>query len=299
MKARALILYLLFTLSGVAGLGYEIIWTRQFAVGLGHEFPAVVAVVAAFFGGFAVGAIALDGAVARSAHPARWYAGLEAVVGLWALATILLIPAANDALAAWVGWETTPLRQWFASFIVPMIGLLPATAAMGATLPAMDRLIEHVTSRGRVIGGLYAVNTFGAVVGTLAVTHAIVPAFGYRGAVIGLAMVNLACAGLVVVCAGQSRPVPCGAGAGAVAVGSGPVQRPPATHAATTGAATIDAAPGRRSLYVVLFVTGLLSIGYEILGVRVMAQVLENTVYSFASALAVYLAGTALGAGHY
>jgi hypothetical protein len=39
--------------SGFAGLGYQIVWTQQSALWLGHEAAAVLAVVAAFFGGFA------------------------------------------------------------------------------------------------------------------------------------------------------------------------------------------------------------------------------------------------------
>src|SRR5262249_36817842 len=50
---------------------------------------------------------------------------------------------------------------------------------------------------------------------------------------------------------------------------------------------------------ITLFLTGLLGIGFEAIGVRVLAQVLENTVYTFASALSVYLLGTALGAALY
>ena len=48
-----------------------------------------------------------------------------------------------------------------------------------------------------------------------------------------------------------------------------------------------------------LAVTGLLGIGYEVLVVRVLSQVAENTVYTFAMLLAVYLVGTALGAAAY
>ena len=68
---KSSLLYLLFFLSGAAGLGYEIVWTRMFAVGLGHEMPSVLAVVAAFFGGLALGAWLLDGRVARSGRPGR------------------------------------------------------------------------------------------------------------------------------------------------------------------------------------------------------------------------------------
>jgi spermidine synthase len=48
-----------------------------------------------------------------------------------------------------------------------------------------------------------------------------------------------------------------------------------------------------------VFATGLLGIGYEVIVVRVISQVLENTVYTFASILSVYLLGTALGAALY
>jgi spermidine synthase len=48
-----------------------------------------------------------------------------------------------------------------------------------------------------------------------------------------------------------------------------------------------------------LFLAGLLGIGHEVLAVRVLAQVTENTVYTFSLALAVYLAGTGIGAALY
>jgi spermidine synthase len=48
-----------------------------------------------------------------------------------------------------------------------------------------------------------------------------------------------------------------------------------------------------------LAVTGLLGIGYEVVVVRVLSQVSENTVYTFAMLLAVYLVGTAAGAAVY
>ncbi|MGH2628246.1 MAG: hypothetical protein ACRDHY_16530, partial [Anaerolineales bacterium] len=59
----------IFFLSGIAGLGYQIVWTRMFAIGLGHELPSVFAVIAAFFGGLAVGALALDRRVSESSTP--------------------------------------------------------------------------------------------------------------------------------------------------------------------------------------------------------------------------------------
>lgn len=54
-----------------------------------------------------------------------------------------------------------------------------------------------------------------------------------------------------------------------------------------------------RRLLALLAATGLLGIGYEVLVVRVLSQVAEDTVYTFAMLLAVYLVGSALGSAAY
>src|SRR5262245_26219882 len=77
--------------SGFAGLGYQIVWTQQCSLWLGHESAGVLAVVAAFFGGLALGALALGPRIEASRHPIRWYAGCEAIIGLWSLALAILI----------------------------------------------------------------------------------------------------------------------------------------------------------------------------------------------------------------
>src|SRR5882757_1208604 len=48
-------------------------------------------------------------------------------------------------------------------------------------------------------------------------------------------------------------------------------------------------------LPITLFATGLLGIAFEILVVRLAAQVMQNTIYTFAGLLAAYLLGTAAG----
>ncbi|MFY9509675.1 MAG: hypothetical protein WAQ05_01705, partial [Rubrivivax sp.] len=81
-RQRLLALVLMLA-SGFAALGYQIVWTQQFALALGHESAAVLAVVAAFFGGLALGALLLGARIERSPRPGRWYAGCELLIGLW------------------------------------------------------------------------------------------------------------------------------------------------------------------------------------------------------------------------
>ncbi len=267
--------YVLFFLSGIAGLGYQIVWARMFSVGLGHELPSLLAVITAFFGGFALGAVALDRRVSASRKPGHWYAALEVVIGVWALASIFVIPWINARASGLTGVEPGPIRHWAVAFLIPFATLLPATAAMGATLAAMDRLTSRMRGDGRSVGGLYASNTLGAVAGTLGAAWVLIPAFGYPVTLIGLAALNFLCAALAL--AGPAR---------------GEVEREP----------VVDPGPRTLSqtrLFATILATGFLGIGYEVVVVRVLAQVLENTVFSFASTLSVYLLGTAVGAALY
>ncbi|RTL39398.1 MAG: spermidine synthase [Burkholderiales bacterium] len=245
--------------SGFAGLGYQVVWTQQLGLALGHEAAAVLAVVAAFFGGLSLGALRLGRRIEASRQPARWYAACEGVIGGWGAVLMLAMGPASEATLSLIGPSASPAWQWAVAFGASFLLLLPATAAMGATLPAMARL---GTAR---VAPLYAANTFGAVVGVLATAFWLIPQWGLTrsaGLCVGL---NLACA----------------AGAG-IALRARPA---PAALQAT----------GARVLWP-LAVTGLLGIAYETLAVRVLSQVTEDTVYTFALLLAVYLTGSALGA---
>ena len=255
---------LLMAASGFAGLGWQIVWTQQGALWLGHESAAVLAVVSAFFGGLALGAAALGARIARSAHPARWYAALEAVIAGWGVVLMVAMAPACDALLAFTGAQPSAAWQWTVAFAGTFVLLLPATAAMGATLPAMRRCVQALGRPGAV-GPLYAANTAGAVLGVLAVALLLVPAIGLVRTAAMCAALNLLCAARVLLRWPRAAAAPA----------AGTVSRP---------------------ALLALAWTGFLGIGFEVVVVRVLAQVTENTIYSFALALAVYLAGTAAGA---
>ena len=195
------LLYLLFFFSGSAGLGYQMVWSKMFSTGLGHEMPALLAVLCAFMGGIALGAWTLDRPIARSRSPGSWYCCLEILIGVWGVFSATLIPAANQAALPLIGLDPSPLRHWLIAFLLPSLALLPATAAMGATLPAMERFVSLHLGHGRCVGVIYAVNTLGAVVGTLAGTFVVMPALGFRRAVWLFASINVVC-GAVALLAG-------------------------------------------------------------------------------------------------
>ncbi|WP_316237887.1 spermidine synthase [Bradyrhizobium sp. SZCCHNR1015] len=268
--ARLGALKLLIAASGLAGLGYEIVWTRQLALALGTEMMAVLGAIAGFFAGLAVGAFVLDGRIRRVANPHRLYAVLEAVIGLWGLCAVWLLPASARALAPLLGTAPSPLLLWSASFLLPTLVLLPATVAMGGTLTALERMTSAAHGTRSVSAGVYGANTAGAVAGTLLSTFVLIPALGLSTTLLCLAAVNAACA-LAALRLGR-------------AVQADARARDDSRHAVT----------GLR-LTATLFVTGLLGIAFEVLVVRLAAQMMQDTVYSFACLLAAYLLGTAIG----
>jgi spermidine synthase len=260
--------------SGLAAMGYEIVWTQQSSLWLGHESAAVLAVVAAFFGGLALGGLTLGARIEASARPVVWYAGCELVVALWSLVLLVVASPFSDGVLRTIGSEPSAGWQWAVAFCSTFLLFLPATAAMGATLPAMERVTASLRD-GRSIATLYASNTFGSVLGVVAAAFWTIPGLGLaRSAAICIAL-DLLCG--VAALAVFPRTIPS-------------VPPPPVDPSLGSGA--------RRAL-IRLALTGFLGISYEVLVVRVLGQVTEDTVYTFALLLAVYLVGGAAGAAGY
>lgn len=268
--------------SGAAGLVWQMVWTAQFGLALGHEMVAVLSVMAAFFGGISAGSLWLAQRIERSDFPGRWYAGLEVLIGGWALLVTWASPVVMPQLSVWMGAEPSALWHWTLAFFIPLLVLLPATLAMGATLPAMERWLRQ--GGAQALGQVYAANTAGAMAGLLLAVFWFIPQLGLLGTSLFFAGVNALCALL----AWQSlrhleRPAVVSSNS-AVLLKTRSNGEPPEPFVFP------------RALALRLFLSGLLGIGYEVLAVRVLSQVTENTVYTYALLLAVFLLGTALGA---
>jgi spermidine synthase len=264
-------------LSGAAGLVWQIAWTTQLGLILGHELVSVLAVMAGFFGGLAAGAFFLANRIERATRPGRWYAALEALTGFWGLLVVFSSATISSVVTNWLGTEPPVWQHWLVAFTVPLICLLPATLAMGASMPALERQCRAASAHALRL--LYAWNTAGAMVGVLAATFWLLPSIGLKASATLFAVLNLVCA-LLAFLKWRTQSI----GAPATPLTS-PQQTLNTPHR-----------PNLKRLQAALFGTGLLGIGYEVLVVRVLSQVIENTVYSYTLLLAVFLLGTALGA---
>lgn len=297
---------LCFFLSGFAALVYQTAWLRQLSLVFGTSELAVAAVLAAYMGGLALGAGLAARLVDRVRRPVMVYGLLEGGIAMAALAVPLLLAAAGWLYVSLLGGkpqlpDAQTLGQPVFYLIVAFVVLLVPTALMGTTLPLLARhAVRSDVDVGPVVAVLYATNTVGAVAGTLVAAFALLPRIGLMGTVLVGVGVNAA---VFVVAALLAR------GAPAVA---------PREHAANRSAA---ASPGAalRSLFSsaeplgarlrtaftqqsgwvlpLMLISGANAFLYEVLWTRMLAHVLGGSIYAFATMLAAFLAGIAIGGG--
>ena len=132
-------IYLLFMLSGVSGLIYQIVWTRMLVLVFGNTMLATSTVLSAFMGGLAAGSWVLGRYIDRKPRPLiRVYALLEAGIGI----SGLLFPLALDAVTPlYVGlystFEGNIILLNLLRFLVCFAIILVPTFLMGGTLPVL------------------------------------------------------------------------------------------------------------------------------------------------------------------
>jgi spermidine synthase len=256
---------------------------------IGHSTAAASAVVAAFLGGLAVGAV--QGGAAASRLSARqaliWYAVLElSVAGL-----ALLLPLEIHAFTPLLAWA---YHEGASALLFPGIRLLaclamvfvPATA-LGATFPMAVRwFAAESDNRARSSGTLYALNTSGAAAGALLAGFVLIPLIGVSGTTlvgVGASIAAAVSVGVIVMRrdTAPSAPTP--------AVRSRRRRRQPPVTAPAIEPRWLAAA--------VLSLSGFASLVHEIAWTRVLTMVLGPTIYAFAAALAAVIVGIALGSG--
>ena len=285
----------IFLLSGAAGLIYEVVWSRQLVLVFGNTTQAVSAILTGFFGGMAIGSV-IGGRVAdRVRRPLRLYGVIEIVLVAVVLITPLLFRGLHEVYrAGYASLENQPTALALLRYALALLALAPATVLMGATLPTLSR---HLARRREELGGafgrLYAINTVGAIVGTVAAGLVLIEILGLTGTLIVGAAAS-GTAGLSAILLDRRDQT---ADRGSVAETS--IAGAPANTTARIAShdpAPRDAWAGRRVPLIVAFVSGLTSLGYQLLWTRLLASGSGNTTYVFTAILSVFLVGIAIGA---
>ncbi|MFK8010924.1 MAG: fused MFS/spermidine synthase [Marinicellaceae bacterium] len=237
---------------------------------------AIAAVLASYMAGLALGASLIGRFLKTIKKPIKLYAVLEVLIAVSAL----LVPFLLDWVSSlyhfiYASNELTSVNRGFA--IIYLLGsffvLLIPTTLMGATLPILSRfIVKSGNNIGNKIGSLYSINTFGACLGALFSAFIFLPQYGLQITVYIAVAINtiIFVVGIVMF---QNKSVD-------KDINEYPQQ-----------AKTVN-----KWILIVMLISGLVSLAYEVLWTRLLSQILGGSVYSFGVMLFIFLLGIALGA---
>jgi predicted membrane-bound spermidine synthase len=278
--------------SGFCALVYQTAWLRMFRMVFGASTAASAAVLAIFMGGLGFGGLLLGRRADRSRAPLTFYAALETGIALSAALSPLLVLLVQWVYIAAGGTERLGLGAGtVVRLLLSTLVLGLPTFLMGGTLPAVARAAERVADEGRrVVGLLYAVNTLGAVLGTMITTFYSLEHLGIRKSLFIAALINL----LVVI---SARNLARQLGEGGRPEGEGEEGRDTDEIPVVVAVPVAPARPsGPRWLVpVAAAVVGFAFLLMELVWYRMLGPILGGSSYTFGLVLAVALLG--IGAG--
>lgn len=298
--------YLVFFLSGAAALVYEISWSRQIGLLFGHTSQSAAIVLCSYFAGMAVGCL-MGARWAERVRPLFIYAVAELVVAGWAcIIPELLHLSDSPASGVWMN-SSSPALQTIVRAAFCFSLLMPATIALGATLPMMAEFLSSLHASETDACGMrrvslaYALNTAGALVGVIVATFFLLPVVGVCGSSYVAATFSVACGLLACVVSVSDRPQR------SIAIQSGHPQTPaesadlPVRNTARLGEGTDLAIvqqnrSNQRQWFAVVAFSGLGTMSLEVLYIQLFSLVFHNSTYTFGAVTAVFLAALALGA---
>lgn len=173
-------------MSGLCALGAEVVWTRLLSLMLGATVYTFSIILAVFLVGLGIGSSS-GALLASSISRPRIALGVCQLMLAGAVAWAAFMIARslpywpiNPSLSTseWAPWFTFQLDIVRAAWAV-----LPAAMLWGASFPiALAAVASRGQDPGRMVGGVYAANTVGAILGSLMFSMIVIPQVGTQWA---------------------------------------------------------------------------------------------------------------------
>ena len=288
--------------SGLAGLVYEVSWTRLLTLEMGRGIAASSTVLAAFMGGLALGAATAGQRAARLSprQALRAYAGLELTVAVLAVALPFELRALSPVFASAYHDGAAGVSFGIVRIGASLVLLVLPAMALGATFPVAVRWFASGGVRpARLAGRLYAANTVGAAIGALLSGFVLVPAIGVSGTLLVGVAASLSAMGVALLLAVRTSEGHPGTADAPVGVPMPQKARTPQKQKSPPSAVRarprLDV-PRPRLAAGLLGLTGAATFVAEVAWTRVFSLLAGPSTYAFASTVAAFIGGLALGA---
>ncbi len=284
--------FVFFVISGFCSLVYEVVWLRLAMASFGVTTATTSIVLSMFMAGLGLGSWLGGVAVRRlrgstASSGLRLYALAELLIGVSSLLVPYQLKLGHLFLqeaTAVAAWDSS--RYYLLSGILLAATLVPWCTCMGATFPLLMRVIELTpgAESERSFSYLYVGNVLGALLGTILSAFFLIELLGFHGTLRVAGTLNaVLAASAFMIARGALKPPP--------------YRRQTQPHS-DRGPQVLYGLPGKTIPWI-LFTTGFVSMGMEVIWIRQFTPYLGNVVYAFAGILAVYLFATFWGSQDY
>ena len=288
------LIYLLFFISGACSLMYELIWLRKLALIFGNTTFATSSILTAFMGGLALGSYLIGKYADKVKSPLKLYGYLELGIGGFAVIILFLFLPVSDSVYIWTFRNVGQNGILFnvIRFLLSGLILIIPTTLMGGTLPVVSKfLIDDTEKLGRKIGLLYALNTFGGVVGAYFTGYHLIRLFGETWSLWLAILLNFSIAAIAVYFGSREK--------GTQAIADEKREKSKkviAVQPAKDGAKIGFYSQKTAKIVLWLFAAaGFTSLAYEVIWTRALIFFVSSTTYSFTIILVTFLTGITLG----
>ena len=260
--------YLLFAISGIPALLYQIVWERSLFTIYGVNIESVTVIVTIFMLGLGLGSLAGGRLSARPRVPRlKAFGFIEISIGAFGAASLSIF----HRVASFTAGSST-----FVTGLSTFFLLLIPTLLMGSTLPLLvEQFVRSTRKAGESVAALYSVNTFGAGAGCFASALFVMRTLGESGSVRLAAALNILVGVTALALARRVDPE----------IAATPHRSsiaPRETMSLSLATAVAAAA-------------GFISLAYEIIWYRLYSFTSGGAAPAFAKLLAFYLVGIAYG----
>jgi spermidine synthase len=182
LSTASRVVYIAIAISGLTALGAEVVWTRVLSLLLGPTVYTFAIILAVFLSGLGIGSGA-GSYLARTLERPRLALGVcqFALAGAIAWTAVLLAAMPNWPIMPNVA--ASPRYVFQVDLLRTVCAILLPALLWGASFPlAVAALASKGQDPARLLGGVYAANTLGAIAGALAFGMLVIPGIGTRNA---------------------------------------------------------------------------------------------------------------------
>jgi len=236
------LLSLVFFFSGFAALIYQVAWQRLLTVYYGVGSLSITLIVSVFMFGLGLGSLYGGRLAERTKNILNLYFIVELLIGCFGLLSLPFL----DFIGRYTAGSSYVL-----SFFYMFLFLSFPTVLMGITLPLLTKIFNRLIHDFiTTVSFLYFINTIGAAVGAVFSSYVIISFFGLDVAVYCAVVINFILAVLIFLV----KYIP----------SESPLQK------STNNTSNDQKDTFGKIAYLLVFITGFLAIGYEIVWFRVV-----------------------------